>query len=447
MWRRLVLVLAVLGMGTQAHAESRVVLISIDGLRPDFYLDPEAQHAELPNLRKMMREGVYAEGVVGTYPSVTYPSHTSIVTGVRPARHGIVNNYVLDESGLFDDWYWKADRIAVPALWDVADGVVANVHWPVTVGASAIDYNLPEFWIPGSTQTWRDVRLPVTTPALLEVVERELGRLPDEYLDGAPLETFAFDVAELVLERLRPHLLLVHAIHVDTEQHRFGREHPAVTRAFEYVDRRIGRLRSKLQALGVADETLLLVTGDHGFIQTHSEIHLNAALHDAGLIELDREGAIQSYDAIAWPAGGASAIVLKDPDDAATKRRVETFLEDLLEGPLGGILRKVDETERQRLGAMPEALVMLDAEPGYYFGKRRRGPVLTAGEDLGFHGYLPTRDQMRTGFLMVGPRVRSGLRVPSLRQIDIAPTIAFWAGWELEGTDGLALRGLFEEGS
>ncbi|HEY7700293.1 MAG TPA: hypothetical protein VIE88_17840, partial [Vicinamibacteria bacterium] len=96
-------------------------------------------------------------------------------------------------------------------------------------------------------------------------------------------------------------------------------------------------------------------------------------------------------------------------------------------------------------GAMPEALFALDAREGYVFGKKLEGPLLTPSEDLGHHGSLPASPRMKTGFLMVGPRVRKGVVVPYMRQIDIAPTIALWAGWDLPQADGLALRGLFEE--
>src|SRR5262249_11813026 len=83
------------------------------------------------------------------WPSVTYPAHTTLVTGVSPARHGIVNNVVFDpfernEGG----WYWYAADLRVSTLWDVAADAgidVANATWPVTVGAR-IRYNLPQFW-------------------------------------------------------------------------------------------------------------------------------------------------------------------------------------------------------------------------------------------------------------------------------------------------------------
>jgi hypothetical protein len=138
-------------------------------------------------------------------------------------------------------------------------------------------------------------------------------------------------------------------------------------------------------------------------------------------------------------------LILKEPGDAEGRKRVEAVVDELLAGPLGGVMVKVERSELDRLSTMPEALFALDAREGYIFGKNLEGPLLTPSEDLGFHGSLPSHPKMQTGFLMVGPRVRAGVAAPHMRQIDVAPTIAFWAGWELPGADGLALRGLFEE--
>jgi arylsulfatase A-like enzyme len=263
-------------------------------------------------------------------------------------------------------------------------------------------------------------------------------------VDDAELEALVFDIAELALERYRPRLLLVHVFNTDTEQHRHGREHRRVAEAFELVDRRLGRLRDKLTELGLDGETLFVVTGDHGFIQTHTRIHLNVALRDSGLVELGDDGTVADWTAMAWPSGGSASIVLKDQESETDARRVEEVLDRLLEGPLGGVVTRVSREELSELGAMPGAVAALEAEEGFIFGKGLTGELLTPSGDLGYHGYLPTKPKMRTGFLMVGPGVRRGVRVPRMRQIDIAPTVALWAGWDLPEADGLALRGLFE---
>ena len=79
----------------RAATDPRVILISIDGLMPSSYTEP-AIAAQTPNLRRLAKQGVWADGVVGVLPTVTYPSHTTLITGVEPAVHGIYDNRIFD---------------------------------------------------------------------------------------------------------------------------------------------------------------------------------------------------------------------------------------------------------------------------------------------------------------------------------------------------------------
>src|SRR5262245_12280618 len=116
-----------------------LLVISIDGLRPDYLTRADEHGLKVPYLRSMMKAGTYAAGVVGVSPPVTRPSHTTLLTGVAPAGHGIYNNTPFDPTGANKDgWYWYAVDIKVSTLFDAvtaAGRVTANVEWPVTVGA------------------------------------------------------------------------------------------------------------------------------------------------------------------------------------------------------------------------------------------------------------------------------------------------------------------------
>jgi hypothetical protein len=106
-----------------------------------------------PFLRRLAAEGTYAEGVIGVWPTVTYPSHTTLVTGVSPAEHGIYANLEFDPEHHFaESWFWCAAQIRVSTLWQAAHRagkVTASIGWPATVGADSIDYLLPTpRWIP-----------------------------------------------------------------------------------------------------------------------------------------------------------------------------------------------------------------------------------------------------------------------------------------------------------
>src|SRR5262245_31314498 len=118
--------------GAQASA-APLLVISIDGMRPDYVAEADKHNLRIPTLRKMMAEGAYAQGVIGVDPTVTYPSHTTLVTGVSPAEHGIYNNTPFDPTGANQGgWYWYAADIKVPTLFDAvaaARKITANIEW------------------------------------------------------------------------------------------------------------------------------------------------------------------------------------------------------------------------------------------------------------------------------------------------------------------------------
>src|ERR1700733_15439141 len=135
--------------GSPAFAAS-VLMISVDGLKPEYVLEADAHGLKIPFLRGLLREGTYARGVTGVWPTVTYPSHTTLLTGLSPAEHGIYNNLEFDPKNTFANaWFWYAQQIRAPTLWQAAHEAglsTASIGWPVSVGATAVDFLIPEYW-------------------------------------------------------------------------------------------------------------------------------------------------------------------------------------------------------------------------------------------------------------------------------------------------------------
>src|SRR5438270_834175 len=161
-----------------------VVLISIDGLKPDYILDADRHGLKIPNLRRMMVEGAYAKAVTGVLPTVTYPSHTTMVTSVSPARHGILNNSPFDPfSRNQGGWMRYAEDIKAPTLWEAvnrAGFTSSSVDWPVTVGAS-ITYIIPQFCRATTDDDHKLLKV-LSTPGLLDEGEKVVGRYPAGYI-------------------------------------------------------------------------------------------------------------------------------------------------------------------------------------------------------------------------------------------------------------------------
>ncbi len=127
-----------------------VLMISIDGLKPEYITQADAHGMKIPFLRTLIAKGTYADGVVGIWPTITYPSHATLLTGVWPAEHGIYNNQEFDPFQRYRSaWNWYAPQIRVPTLWQVAHRAglrTASIGWPVSAGATDVDYLIPEYW-------------------------------------------------------------------------------------------------------------------------------------------------------------------------------------------------------------------------------------------------------------------------------------------------------------
>jgi len=145
-----------------------LLLISVDGLKPEAILDAQSHGIKVPNLRAFLVDGVYATGVHGVLPTLTYPSHMTILTGASPATHGIYSNTPFDPFARNErGWYWYTEDVKVPTLWDAAAAAklkTANVYWPTSVGAN-ITYNLPQIWRSGTDDDLKLQRA-LSTPGL-----------------------------------------------------------------------------------------------------------------------------------------------------------------------------------------------------------------------------------------------------------------------------------------
>jgi predicted AlkP superfamily pyrophosphatase or phosphodiesterase len=427
------------GVARAQNQRPLVLLISIDGLRPDHVLRAHELGLQVPNLRQFLADGAYANGVTGVLPTVTYPSHTTLLTGVAPAGHGILANTTFDPLNKnHGGWYWYAEDIKAPTLWDYAanSGIsTANVYWPVSVGAG-VTYNIAQVWRAG-TEDDRKLQRSLSTPGLLEGLERQLG-MPfpvgsDETIEADELRA---RFAEPLLREKNPGFMTVYLTaldHIEHETAPFSRQSFAV---LERLDAVVGKLRKIAESRGPA---VVCVVSDHGFSRTDKELNLNSALRQAGLIELNPDGSVKSWRASAWLAGGSAAIMLQDPKDQDAKAKVRHLLDQMLADPAGGIARVLDPAEFKAGGGFPDATFVVGLQSGYQVGSKLEGPVVAPRKLGGMHGYLPENPDMQSSFFLVGPGIRPGVSLGTIDMRDIAPTLADLLGVKLSTAEGHSL--------
>ncbi len=393
--------------------------------------------AKIPNLRRFLKEGAYAEGVQGVVPTVTYPSHTTLVTGVWPARHGIPANTTFDPLRQNDEgWYWYSEDIRVPTLWDVAAAAgrkTASLQWPVTVGAR-IDWNIPEYWRASTPDDQKLLRA-VSTPGLLAEAQPELGPYRGGIDTSIEADESRIRYAAWLLARKHPSLLLLHLSSFDHMEHETGPFTAECAAVLERLDAAIGGLwrTAEQRASG---RVFLAIVSDHGFAPYNTQLNLFAAFRQAGLFRMDAKGKITGWQAMPWTTGGSSAIVLKDPSDRATLARVRELLQKLASDPASGIDRVLDADELRRRGAYPTAAFFVSLKPGWKTATTLHGPVLSKTKPGGTHGELPDLPDLRASFFLIGPGVPAGRDLGVIDMRDVAPTLAARAGLSLPAAEG-----------
>ncbi len=293
-------------------------MISIDGLRPADVLNALSRGLHLPVLEGLARTGAYASGVRDALPSVTYPNHTTLITGVWPARHGIASNTVFDPLHKnFGGWYWYASDIKVPTLWDAVHAAgrpVASLGWPVSVGAASIDDNLPEYWrahVPEDAKLERAL----ATPGLPDALERDghvaLVDTGDTSPDADALKAHG---RRRPLRPQAPRSASPCTCPASTTcSTRRAPARPQSHAALERIDAEVGEVVAAGRR--VEPDLVVAIVSDHGFAPVQHDLNLGVAFVQAGLVQLDADGEPVAWEAAPWPSGGSAGVVLARPDD------------------------------------------------------------------------------------------------------------------------------------
>jgi hypothetical protein len=420
-----------------AQQRHPVLMISIDGLRPDYVTHADEHQLKIPTLRRFLTEGTYADGVVGVFPTVTYPSHTTLVTGVWPAEHGILNNTRFDPEHKFSGaWYWYADQIKVPTLWSAAKAAglqTASVSWPVTVDSKAIDFLIPEYWRASAGESSNpDDRF------MMDAVSRpdgELKRIAQRvnapYMMGNDTSPEGDETRTLysldILKQHKPEFMTIHLSSLDEEEHLHGPFSQEANADLEQIDGMVARLISQERTNN--PHSIIVIVSDHGFAHVDHALNLYIPFLQSGLIQAKRDASgavtVTSWTAEPWPLGAMFAIMLHDPSDTATSDKVHTLLTKLAADPNNGIEAILDQKQVAALGGVPHASFVVTLKPGYAAGASLTGPLVGEAPVKGTHGYNPqTTPEMHASFFAFGPGIHAGKDLGTIDMRRIAPTVA-----------------------
>lgn len=432
----LLLPLSCLTLFATTQPAKHVILISIDGFRPDFYLD---KTWPAPNLQRLMQTGVYAREARSVFPSVTYPSHTSIVTGAYPGKHGVYYN--APRGAKKGQWYWEESYIKVPTLWDAvkAAGLKSGaVMWPVTVGAP-ITYNFPVRRADNDESSNQlEITRPFVTPANL-LTEMEKVGAPFTVADFDANHTIDFTIARMgsyIFKTYEPALLALHFVTLDHAEHENGREGEIIRSTIASIDSMVGVVWQTVKTSGLEKQTAIIVTGDHGFVDNTNTFSPNVLLAQAGLITTDES--LASFQGV----GGSAFLYLKNKGDEATLQKVKDLLDALPADQK--VFRIVDRKEMDSVGANPEPALALAMNKGYIALGDSKGKLMGVRRKGGNHGYYPDFHEISTGFIAAGAGIGPHAEIKMMGIKDVAPLVARLLNLSFKAPDGVLVPGILK---
>lgn len=378
-----------------APPRHKLLVLSVDGLDWRYIRDRDKMGLKIPNIRKLLARSAYADGVVGVWPTITWPSHTAIITGARPDQHGILSN----ARGTLDPTlsYWAASKLKVQTLWQCAGEAgrtTAAVTWPVTMNA-AITYNLPEVFVRrngGSMDL--DTVAQYATPGLVDEITRAYPSFPQQWVD----DRTRIQATLYLLKHHQPDLILTHLVDLDSEAHDQG---PFTTNANAIMERTDELVGDLVKALPKNYD--LALVSDHGFERIDHIANMNVEMKAAGV-----QGDLQ-------PMGGI--VATRDEAVAAWLRGQsgKTGSDVGREIPHGELVRYAPKLADEVAAFEPSDHVM--------FGRSDRDLPHEPPPEKGDHGFWPLRHDYRSVFLLSGPGVTPA-NLGSLEMVSLEPRLA-----------------------
>lgn len=371
-----------------------VILISLDGFRWDYL-----QRYSAPTLQRLAQEGVHARTMTPSYPTKTFPNHYTLVTGLRPAHHGIVGNWFYDPAngetfGMSkpasntDEKWWGGEPVWITAE---RQGVRSVCYfWP---GSEAAHHGLrPARWLPFNDKTPSNDRV-----------------------DGL-LKWLDVPAAE------RPRLATLYFSAVDTGGHKYGPDAPEVQDSITEVDHAIARLLAGLGRLGLRERTNLIIVADHGMSPASVDrVVFLDDLMDLKTVEVDATG---PYAGVRPKTGTRSPAELA----AAIRAKAPVHLQVYLRNELPA---RFHYSGNDRIPA-----VMLVADDQWSIEQRAGWPVRAATFSKGNHGWDNATPNMGALFLAHGPAFKSRVTLDRFDNIQVYNLVCATLGIQPAPNDG-----------
>lgn len=428
--------------------KKHLIVISLDAMG---FRDLNELRNLVPHLDQLIRRGTWVKRVRGIFPTLTYPSHTSIITGQYPVTHGIVNNTKIQPRRQSPDWYWYRKDIKSTPLYDVAHQAgmtTAAFLWPVTAG-SKITYNLAEIF---PNRIWTNqvlVSLKASSPLFLMYLNHKYGKLR-RGIKQPWLDDFVTACAVDTIKRKRPNLTLIHLVDMDSMRHRYGAQSQEAQDALKRLDGRVADIIQASKDAGIFENTNFVVLGDHYQITVQKMIHLNMLFAKHGWLTpiSGKTTYHNNWQVTAKTCDGETYIYTRGNVNLGALKQIIAGVE--------GVERIYDNKEAISRGADPRCTFLVEAKAGYYFTDEVNRPAVVEDVDpqslgthdryRGVHGYGPDKPDYYTTAVFAGPDINKGQTIDGARLVDEGPTFAKLLGLAYPtATAGRIIPGVIKE--
>ena len=420
-----VLAVAVQGAAQQAAQRHKVVVISLDAFAAESLHDP---YLPAPTLQRMMREGAYATAMRPINPTVTWPNHSSMVTGVNASKHhvianGLIVNQRTNTSPKIEAHTPKDRLVAVPTVYDSAHRAgltTAEVDWVAIEKADGITWRFTEYG---------DAKGPIEQ----DLMEQGVLHADDLAHFGKPSQAWRDRVYTLaaadIIKKHHPDLVLFHLLALDGIEHQTGFGNDSGRDAIAFLDDRVKEIVDAVRDAGDLANTTFIVVSDHGQQSVHKQIHCDVMLNKAGF----------SLPTSCIPEGGFALVYQKGATAESRAALKNVF------GGKPGVRAALLPAEAAKEGwPTPEQTdqgpdLLVYAENGYAFSGGKTEEAVTETKEIGAHGYPNTEPLMKAIFIASGAGIAKKGEIAEFDNVDVAATIARLLNVSLPGSDGKAL--------
>lgn len=421
--------------------DKKLLVISIDS----FVTEDLEIMKTLPNFSRVLGESSIVKRNLTTYPSLTHSVHTSIQTGCRPYKHGVINNEKFQPFAAVPQWYDDASDIRVPTFAQECAkqlGITtALVFFPLIRGANATwVLTRPGVGGPhGVYENTEDELVKTSTPGLYtgQLYERckDAWNNPHYY----DWDEFACRAAEQMIYLHQPDLMITHWTVIDAERHNHGVFNETLKSAYAFLDRGLGYILKALEDTGLLDKTIICITSDHGHLNITRVCSPNVLLAQHGLLTLTEDGKLKDYEVYCHGSALCCPVYLKDKSPENTEKIKKFFLDHQAELGFSELLEK--DFLMEHYGLDGDFSFILETDNVTSFVSSLHGDVISDiscddyREGRATHGHRPEKG-VQPCLVVRNPFRKDKVILEHGRIIDQAPTFAAMLGATMPQAEG-----------